>query len=71
MTDNAYDLLVDRVTPEDHAVFARLKQWSAASQVAADYSDSTIFSLLTRYPKSTRNLRARVSIEADGGENFE
>lgn len=66
-----YDELVDRITPEDHEVFARLQVWSAGPQVEADSSDAAIFRLLARYPKSTRNLRARVSIEADGGENFE
>ena len=43
-----YESLVDRITPEDHLAFSKLKVWSAAPQVNGHIRDVVLMGKLTR-----------------------
>jgi len=64
-----FDLFCDRITAEDLEIFSRLKCWSAAPQIQGDSLDADIMRGLLAWP-GDKSLKARVSIEANGGENF-
>lgn len=65
------DLLVDRITPEDHLVFSKLRVWSAAPQVKAHQTDCKIFNslvIMRSVGVKTTWVGASISIVANGGE---